>query len=89
MSIKDISHFTNKATTLQRMINEPISDKQIFAIAQEAALAYQQISNNLLNSNQQNREELARLSKIFSSIESAAINRIQKVSNRPPLNTIL
>lgn len=68
-------HIAQKAARLDRLISQPLTDRQLFNRAQEAALAYHQVSNLLMNRPQQNREQLARLGKLLSWIESEAMRK--------------
>lgn len=78
MDNKQIFRIAKKALLLQQLVSEPLNNKELFEVAQEAAIAYRQVSHHLMSDNEQNREQLAKLGKVLSSIETAAFKRYHK-----------
>lgn len=83
MNENRLSRFASKAIFLQKLTSESLTKRQLFKIAQEAALTYHQISNQLTKNPPKDRETLAKLGKIFSSIENNAISKFHKISTVP------
>ncbi len=80
---------TKKAGLLENRINQPLSKKQLWELAQEAANSYHAVVMSLKAEADTDREVLTKLSKTFSWIENEAIRKFYQHSHTGPTGHLL
>ncbi|MEW6734199.1 MAG: hypothetical protein AB1489_22930 [Acidobacteriota bacterium] len=84
-----LSALTKQAQILENRINQPLTNKQLWVVAQEAAFANHVLVTRFMISARNNRAQLTGLSRKFSQIENAAIGKFYGKDSVGPSQVIL